>query len=113
MCLTAAAWPRGDGKPAHSANRWQRFAAEPEESDVDQVIIGKLRGGVALNREGQVIRAHADAVIRDADQALATAPESDVDLGGARIDGILDEFLHDAGRAFDHLARRDAVHCSF
>ena len=68
---------------------------------------------MALNRESQVIRPHAGAVIRNADQALATAPEGDVDLGGAGIDGILDEFLHDAGRAFDHLARRDAVHCSF
>ena len=68
---------------------------------------------MALDGEGEVLRPHADAVIGDADEALAAAPEGDVDLGGAGIDGVFDEFLHHAGGALDHLARRDAVYCAF
>jgi hypothetical protein len=68
---------------------------------------------MALDRERQVLGCHANAIVRNADQALSATPEGHVDLAGASVYGILDEFLHHARRAFDHLARRDAVHRSF
>ena len=68
---------------------------------------------MAFDRQRQVLRSHADAIVRDADQALSATPEGHVDLAGASVYGILDELLHHARRAFDHLARRDAVHRSF
>ena len=44
---------------------------------------GDLARGVALEREQQVVAAHAGAVVRDADQSLPGALEVDGDLAGA------------------------------
>ena len=47
------------------------------------------------------------------DQALPAARRGHHDPARPGIDGVFNEFLHHAGGALDHLARRDAVHCSF
>ncbi len=113
MRLAAALRPRGDGEAAHRADRRQRLAPEAEETDVDQVVVRKLRSGMALDRQRQIFWRHADAVVRHPDQRLAAAPERDINLGRAGIDGVLDQLLDDTRRALDHLARGDAVHRSF
>ena len=109
MRVPAAAGPRCNGQAAHRADRGQRLAPETQVTDIDQIIIGKLRCGVAFNRQRQILRPHADAVVRNTDQALAAAAESDVDLPCPGINGVLDEFLHHARRTLDHLAGGDAV----
>ena len=111
--IIAPSRARGDGQPADRADRRQRLAPKAKEADVDQIIIGEFRGGVAFDGERQILRPHADAVVGHADKALAAAPKRDVDLACIGINGVLDKFLHHAGRALDHLARRDAVHRSF
>ena len=70
---------------------------------------GELRGGVALDRELEVLRGHAGAVVDDADEPASAALDRDLDRAGAGVDRVLDQFLHGRRRALDHLARRDAV----
>ena len=105
--------PRGDGETRHRTDRGQGLAAEAERADVEQVVVGQLRGGVALDREHEIIARHAGAVIADADQPAAAAVGQNLDAGRPGIEGVLHQFLHDARRPFDHLARGDAVDDAF
>ena len=52
---------------------------------------------------------HAHPVVLDANQPLAAELDRDGDAPRARVDRVLDEFLDDARRALDDLARRDLV----
>ena len=52
---------------------------------------------------------HPAAIVDDADEPPAAEFDHDIDAGRARVERILDEFLHDGGRPLDDLARRDAV----
>ena len=45
-----------DGKARHRADRRQRLAAKAEGADIEKVVAGKLRGGVPLDREHEVVR---------------------------------------------------------
>ena len=105
--------PRGDGEPRHRADRGQRLAAEAERADVEQVVVGQLRGGVALDREREVVAGHAGAVVGDADQAASAAVGHDLDVVRAGIERVLDQLLDHARRPLDHLARGDAVDDAF
>ena len=61
-------------------------------------------------RERQVGRGHAAAVIGHADQAAAAVGDDDLDPAGAGVERILDQFLDGGGGAFDHLSGGDTVH---
>ncbi len=104
---------RRDRKPRHRADRRQRLAAETERLDVEQVVVGELRGGVALDRQRKVVARHAGAVVGDADQAAAAAVGDDLDLGRAGVERVLDQFLDHARGPLDHLAGGDAVDGGF
>ena len=95
--IVATARARCNRQPADRPDRGQGLAAEPEEADIHQIVVGELRCGMALDRQCQILGAHADPVIGHADEGLATASEGDVDLGGAGVDGVLDKLLHHAG----------------
>ena len=105
--------PRRDRKPRHRTDRRQRLAAKAERADVVEVVVRQLRGGVALDRERQIGARHAGAVVGDADEAAAAAVGHDLDARRAGIERVLDQFLHDARRPLDHLARGDAVDDAF
>ena len=64
---------------------------------------------MALDREREIVGAHAGAVIGDADQPQAAARGRDVDPARAGIDRVLDQLLDDARRPLDDLTRGDAV----
>ncbi len=64
---------------------------------------------MALDREFEVLRTHAAAIVADPDQRRAAGGGDDLDPSGARIDGVFDELLDDAGRPLDHFAGGDAV----
>ena len=64
---------------------------------------------MAIDREREVAMGHAAAVIGDADPPSSPAIGENIDPAGARIDGVLDQFLDHARGAFDHLAGGDAV----
>ena len=76
--------PRGDREPRDRADRRQRLAAEAERADVEQVVVGELRGGVALDREREIVARHAGAVVGDADQPAAAAVGHDLDRASRR-----------------------------
>ena len=101
--------PRDDAQAADRADRRQRLAAKPERGDLQQIVVGQLRGAVALDRQRQLVGSHAAAVIGDRDQRLAAILEGDLDAVGAGIDRVLDQFLDRRRRALDDLARGDAV----
>ena len=69
---------------AHRADRRQRLAAEAEAADVQEIVVGQLRGAVALDRERQFLAAHADAVVAHHDEALAAVDERHVDAAWRR-----------------------------
>ena len=68
---------------------------------------------MALDRERQVVARHALAVVAHAHESPAAPVGHDLDVLGAGIEGVLDEFLDDARRPLDHLARGDAVDDGF
>ncbi len=103
----------GDGEPRHRADRGQRLAAEAERADIEEVVAGQLRGGVALDREREVGAGHAGAVVGDADQPPPAAVGHHLDAGRAGVERVLDELLDHARRALDHLAGGDAVDDAF
>jgi hypothetical protein len=100
---------RRDRQPRDGADGRQRLAAEAERADARQVAVGQLRGGVALDREGEVLRAHAAAVVDDADELAPARLDPHLDGARAGVDGVLDELLHGRGRPLDDLAGGDAV----
>ena len=105
--------PRGDGEPRDRADRGQGLAAEAERADVEQVVVGQLRGGVALDRQLEIVAGHAGAVVADANEPAAAAVGHDLDMVRAGVEGVLDQLLDHARRALDHLARGDAVDDAF
>jgi len=68
---------------------------------------------VPLDREHEILTAHALAVVGNADQPAAAGFGDHLDVAGAGIERVLDELLDDARRTLDHLARRDAVDDGF
>jgi hypothetical protein len=98
-----------DGEPRDRADRRQGLAAKPERRDRHEIVIGQLRGGMALDRQRQVRPRHPAAVVGDADQPPPAAVGHDLDAPRAGIEGVLDQLLHDACRTLDHLAGSDAV----
>jgi hypothetical protein len=71
--------------------------------------VAQLRGGVPLQRAARVLRAHAVAVVADADQFLAPGHDLHGDRGRLGVEGVLDQLLHDRSRPLHDLARRDLV----
>ncbi len=102
-----------DRKPRDRADRRQGFAAEAQRADRNQIVVGKLRSGVALDREREIGGRHAFAVIAHADRTASPAVGEDVDARCAGIERILQEFLDHARRPLDHFARGDAVDDGF
>jgi hypothetical protein len=104
-----AGMARGDAEFCDRADRGQCFAAEPERADAQEIFVVELGGGVAIHRQRQVGGSHAAPVIGDADPPPAAAIGENVDPAGPGVDGVFNEFLDHARRAFDHLAGGDAV----
>ena len=91
------------------ADRGQRLAAKAQNGDLLQLLVDELGGGVALERQRQLLRRHAAAVVGDLDQRLAAGLQRHLDPAGAGVDRVLDQLLDHRGRSLDHLAGGDAV----
>ena len=92
------------------ADRRQRLAAEAERRDRLQILVVlELGGRVALERQRQLLRRHADAVVADADQRASAVAQVDGDGGGAGVERVLDQLLDGGGRTLDDLAGGDLV----
>jgi hypothetical protein len=64
---------------------------------------------VALDRQLELVGAHAAAVVADPDEAAPAVGEHDVDAPCPGIERVLGQLLDHACRALDHLAGGDAV----
>ena len=64
---------------------------------------------MAVEREFDVVRMDAAAVVADADQADAAACQLDINRCRACIDTVFNDFFQGVGRAFDHFAGGDLV----
>ncbi len=73
----------------------------------------EARMGVTLECEVEVGAGHAVAVVGDADQSAPAAVGRDLDSARAGVECVLDQFLDDACRTLDHLARGDAINDGF
>ena len=74
----------------------QRLAPEAHGGDAVQASVrGQLAGGKALEGKGRLLRGYAAAVVYHADQFQSAAPNLHDDGFGARVDGVVQQFLHD------------------
>src|SRR6185369_4078118 len=98
------------GKAADAGDAGQRLAAEPHGRDGGEVF-GALdfAGGMAFEAKQGVVAAHTEAVVHDPDEAAAAGLDVDGDAGRLGVEGVLDQFLDDAGGTFHHFARRDLI----
>ncbi len=85
------------------------IAPEAEGMDVQQVRAVDLGGRMARQRQRQITRRDAAAVVRHPDQGLAAVGIFHGDPARACVDGVLNEFLNSRCGPLDHLARRDTV----
>ena len=99
----------GEGQPGDGADRRQRLAAKPEGGDVLEVVVGKLRGGVALDRQLELGGGHPGAVVGNRDQRPAAVADDHVDPRRPGVDAVLHQLLDRRRRPLDHLAGGDAV----
>jgi hypothetical protein len=107
--VVAAALAAGDAEATDGADRGQRFAAEAEMIDAQEMVVGKLRGAMALDRQRELVAVHADAVVADDHEALPALLQRHVDARRTGIDRILDQLFQRRGRTLDHLAGGDAI----
>ena len=84
---SAVALPAANHELADFGDRRQRLAAKAERADAEQVVgVGDLAGGVAGDRQRQVVRRDAAAVVDDADQVGPALPQRHVDPRRPGID---------------------------
>ena len=99
-----------EGHFRHGGDAGQRLASEAVGEDLFEVFgRGDLGGGVPLEAEHGIDRAHAAAVVDDLQQGAAGVGHDHGDLGRAGIDGILHQLLHHGRRPLYDLARGDHV----
>ena len=101
---------RRERKARHRRDRRQRLAAKAERGDRIEIVDRReLRRRMPLYREQQVLALDARAVVRDAQAPDAAAFDIDVDLGGARVERVLEQLLQRRRGALDDLAGGDLV----
>ena len=94
----------------YGADGRQRLAAKAQRADGVQVVGGaQLAGGVAQKRRRELLRRNAAAVIADAKIGQTAALKFRHNGACAGVNGVFQQFLCHAGRAFHHLAGGDQV----
>ena len=101
---------RGNGEARNRAQTRQCLAAEPEARHPLEVIKhANLAGGMARQRQRQLIGGNAATVIADAQAFDATLQQIDIDGAGTRIQTVLQQLLERGGGPFDHFAGGNLV----
>ena len=94
----------------HGGDRRERLAPEPQRVDLAQILgPANLARRVPIHAHDRVLAHHAPAVVGNPDAPLAAPLDRHAHRPRTRVDGVLDQLLHDRGRALHHLARRDLV----
>src|SRR5262249_53228083 len=113
ICVRLAGVAGGGREARPPARRRERPAPENPRADVQQGGGRGRRGGGGVDREREVVAAHAGTVVADANEPAPAAVGEDVDARRAGIERVLDELLDHARGALDHLAGSDAVDDAF
>ncbi len=107
-----------DGQPCDAGDGGQRLAAKAERRhQLDCAVrpdqgIGQLRGRMAFERQCHGFGRHPAAVVHHLDPGKAAFGQHHPDSPRTRVDRVLDKLFERRSRAFDHLARGNAVHQS-
>lgn len=97
-------------QPRHGRHAGQTLAAEAQRGDRFQVVQRRdLAGGVAVQRQRQVVGGDAGAVVRHPDQLDAALGQVHADPRRAGVQAVFQHFLQRGGGAFHHLAGGDLV----
>ena len=64
---------------------------------------------MAFETKQRVVATHAETVVGHANEAAPARADFDSDFFCIRVERIFDQFLHDAGRPFDHFTGGDLV----
>lgn len=100
----------GQGQAADGGDTGQAFAAKAHAGNVFQIVQGfDFAGGVAVEREFDVVGVDAAAVVADADEADAAAFQFHINRRCARVYAVFNDFFQGVGRAFDHFAGGNLV----
>jgi len=102
--------PGDEGDLAHRADRGQGLAPKPQRGDMLQ-LLGRadLRGGVTLEGQGRFGRGDAAAIVNDANEPFAAIRNLHANVGGSRVQAVLDELFHHGRGPFHDLARCDLI----
>jgi hypothetical protein len=98
----------GELHPRDGVDRRQRLAAKPQARHLFEVgQAGDLAGGVTGQGEREFVARDAAAVVTHPDALDAALLQIDLDIGGAGVEAVFENFLQGRGGAFDHLAGGD------
>jgi len=100
-----------DGQPRDGSDGVQRLAAKTQRPDpaFEVADVGNLARGVFLDGATYLRFGHARPVVGDPDALGPAGRDHDLEVVGAGVEAVLDQFLDDARGPFDHLAGRDAL----
>src|SRR5690606_27608131 len=102
--------PRRQDEARYRRDARQRLAAEPHRDERLEIVERRdLARRVPGQRERQLVRLDARAVVAHADQPGAAVLDLDVDTPCAGVERVLDELLHDGRGPLDHLAGGDLI----
>jgi len=102
--------PGDQGKSGNGGYARQGLPPEPEGADGEQILIRiDFAGGVTLQGKQRIVVAHADAIVGNTNQGSPPVLDIDHHAGALGVDCILQQFLDNGSRPFDHLAGGDLV----
>src|SRR6267154_2046853 len=94
--------------PCNRSDACERLAAKAQRANLFEIVQGSdLARCVARERHRQILALNAGSVVDDTDLLYAAFDERDADVGGARIEAVLEELLQYRRRPVDHFPRRD------
>ena len=98
-----------DRDPGDACDRRQGLAAKAQGGHLIDRVARQLGGGVALERERDLVGRHADAVVDHLDPADAALRQGDGDSRRAGVDRVFDQLLQRAGGSFHHFTGCDTI----
>ncbi len=92
---------------AYPRDRGERFPTKTHGLNAEEIVRGAdLAGGVAGDRQWEIFERDPRTIVDDPNQIPATLGHGDIHRASPSVEGVLDQFLNDAGGAFDHFRRR-------
>ena len=100
----------GEGQPRDGGNTGQPLATKTQRADMLQIVQrANLAGGVAVQRQGQIVGGNAAAVVVHPNQADAALGQIHRHPAGASVDAVFQQLFQRSGRALHHLASGNLV----